>query len=56
MLKEDKDHPLPVFHAGDEIYGCIIINHNEWWVEILGFHKGSCPQDYTRNETFSSNH
>lgn len=56
MLKENKDHPLPVFHDGDKTYGCIIINQDEWWVETLEFHKESCTQGSTRSETFVSNH
>lgn len=36
VLKENRDHPLPVLHAEDKAYGHIIINQDEQRVEILG--------------------
>lgn len=45
MVKESRDHPLPVSHGGDERYKSIIINQDQWWVEILGFNKGSYAPD-----------
>lgn len=48
MLKENGGHPLLVSHAGDESYKCVIINQDQWWVEILGLNKGS----YTPDEAY----
>lgn len=48
MLKENGGHSLLVSHAGDESYKCVIINQDQWWVEILGLNKGS----YTPDEAY----